>query len=145
MTATFNILKNFIFEPGNQTNDCFFTDVKRQTPFIRFLGESTALYCAPVCLEFYLTFRKTVVTPIHLYLIFWKIQHETFSKNQLGRIWFLVYFKVDIYCLEYFFRVQLTKHAHNLSVIDFWKSLFQEIDFWTWFLQPTQAVKIKFE
>ena len=37
----------------------------------------------------------------------------------------------------------------NLFVLDSFKSLFHEmdfeLDFWTWFLQATKAVKIKFE
>ena len=32
-------------------------------------------------------------------LDFWKIEFETFFKNQIGRSWFLVYFELDFYCL----------------------------------------------
>ena len=39
----------------------------------------------------------------------------------------------------------ISKQTPYLSVLDFLKSLFHKIDFWTWFLQTTQAVKIKFE
>ena len=40
-------------------------------------------------------FNNFFPTPYPSVLDFWKIEFETFFKNQVGRTWFLVYFKLD--------------------------------------------------
>ena len=45
-------------------------------------------------------FNNFFPTPYPSVLDFWKIEFETFFKNQVGQTWFLVYFELDFFRLH---------------------------------------------
>ena len=93
-----------------------------------------------VSLTFFVNFfflikkKSSLLAPYPSVLDFWKIEFETFFKNQVGRTWFLVYFKLDFYCLCSLQKSSLKKKNqawHFLSFF-FWSSVFAP---YTWFLK----------